>query len=49
MLYLLLYLMQGNESLVFSLLASFHKKRRNILKNLGLEKEVDVTRIQIIS
>jgi hypothetical protein len=35
--------------MVFDLLASFHKKRRNTLKNLGLVKEVNVTRIQITS
>jgi hypothetical protein len=46
---LLLYLMQGNELPIFDLLISFHKKRRNTLKNPGLKKEVDVTRIQIIS
>jgi hypothetical protein len=30
-------------------MASFYKKRRNTLKNLGLEKDVDVIRIQITS
>jgi hypothetical protein len=41
--------MQGNESPVFDHLPWFHKKRRNVLKNLGLEKEADVTKIQITS